>query len=283
MKSSTLAIRLLLLTFAPLLSQCASAVRKDTRPLPATATSGTPASAKKEAAQVDAKKTSRTEASKSAAASDDLDEYAVVEIADPLEKINRGTFWLNDKLYLLIFRPISKGYEKVIPKPARKGIDNAYDNIKFPVRLVNHALQGKFKRVGRETEKFLLNTVVGVGGLIRVSDKVPMLAELPDQDTGLTFAKWGMGHGAYIVIPFLGPSSVRDGIGLLGDYAMNPVNFAIYWHDAPDWTLIPPSGNTLRALPSQLGAYDAAKNDAIDPYIAVRSAYVQFREEAVRK
>ena len=90
-----------------------------------------------------------------------------------------GVWWFLLKLYLLIFRPISKGYEKVVPKTARKGIDNAYDNIKFPVRLVNHALQGKFKRVGRETEKFLLNTVVGVGGLIRVSDKVPALAELP--------------------------------------------------------------------------------------------------------
>jgi phospholipid-binding lipoprotein MlaA len=281
MKSPTLVIRLLLLGLAPLLCQCASVARKDSKPLPATATKGTPAPAKANGAKGGS--TEVSDASLSATATDDLDEYAVVAIADPLERLNRGTFWLNDKLYLLIFRPISKGYEKVIPKPARKGIDNAYDNIKFPVRLVNHALQGKFKRVGRETEKFLLNTVVGVGGLIRVSDKVPVLAELPDQDTGATFAKWGMGHGAYIVIPFLGPSSVRDGIGLLGDYAMNPVNFAIYWHDAPDWTLIPPSGNTLRALPSQLGAYDAAKNDAIDPYIAVRSAYVQFREAAVKK
>jgi phospholipid-binding lipoprotein MlaA len=76
---------------------------------------------------------------------------------------------------------------------------------------------------------------------------------------------------------------VRDGVGLLGDYAMNPVNWAIYWHDAPDWTLIPPTVNTLRALPPQLEAYDSAKRDAIDPYISIRSAYVQFREEMVRK
>jgi phospholipid-binding lipoprotein MlaA len=281
MRSLTHFIRLLLAGLAPLLCQCTSVVRKDAKPLSVTATNGTPATAKANAAN--AGSTEVTDASHAAAATDDLDEYAVVEIADPFERINRGTFWVNDKLYLLIFRPISKGYEKVVPKPARRGIDNAYDNIKFPVRLVNHVLQGKFKRVGRETEKFLLNTVVGVGGLIRVSDKVPALAELPDQDTGATFAKWGMGHGAYVVIPFLGPSSVRDGIGLLGDYAMNPVNWAIYWHDAPDWTIIPPSGHTLRALPSQLGAYDAAKSDAIDPYIAVRSAYVQFREAAVRK
>jgi phospholipid-binding lipoprotein MlaA len=281
MKSPAHVIRLLLLGLAPLLCQCTSVVRKDAKPLAVTAKNEAPTTTNASAAKSDSTKVS--DASQPAAATDDLDEYAVVEIADPLERLNRGTFWLNDKLYLLIFRPISKGYEKVIPKPARRGIDNAYDNIKFPVRLVNHALQGQFKRVGRETEKFLLNTVVGVGGLIRVSDKVPVLAELPDQDTGATFAKWGMGHGAYIVIPFLGPSSVRDGIGLLGDYALNPVNFAIYWHDAPDWTLIPPSGNTLRALPSQLGAYDSAKSDAVDPYIAIRIAYVQFSEAAVKK
>jgi phospholipid-binding lipoprotein MlaA len=152
------------------------------------------------------------------------------------------------------------------------------------VRFVNHALQGNFKRSGKETEKFLLNTIVGLGGTIRVSDKFPSLAELPDADTGMTFAKWGMGHGAYLVLPLLGPSSVRDGTGLIADYALNPVNWGIFWGgDDHDWTMIPPYANTLRALPSSLELYDSAKRDAIDPYISIRSAYVQFREEALRK
>ena len=216
-------------------------------------------------------------------ATDDLEEYAATEIADPLEGLNRATFWLNDKLYLVIFRPISKGYEKVLPKRARNGIHNAYENVKFPVRVVNWALQGKFKHVGLETEKFLLNTVAGVGGLYRMSDKVEVLAALPDQDTGKTFAKWGMGHGAYIVVPFLGPSSVRDGVGLVGDYALNPVNWGAFWGGEHDWTMIPPAGNTLRSMPAQLEIYDNAKADAIDPYIAIRSAYVQYRDEQVKK
>ena len=207
----------------------------------------------------------------------------MVEIADPVEGLNRATFWLNDKLYLVIFRPLSKGYEKVLPKPARKGINNAFENVKFPVRLVNCARQGKIKRAGLETEKFLVNTVGGLGGLIRLSDKVASLADLPEEDTGKTFAKWGMGHGAYLVIPFLGPSSVRDGVGLIGDYALNPVNWGVFWSGKHDWTMIPPSANTLRALPVQLGTYDDAKKDAIDPYIAIRSAYVQFRDESVKK
>lgn len=272
MKTRLPFLRLFLLVIAPLLSQCASMARKDIG-LPV---AGVTAPGK---ANTDPAKKPAVDA----AATDDLDEYAVVEIADPLERLNRATFWCNDKLYLVIFRPISKGYEKVLPKRARKGIDNAFQNVKFPVRLVNNALQGNFKRVGLETEKFLLNTVVGLGGLIRVSDRFDSLADLPAQDTGLTFAKWGMGHGAYIVIPFLGPSSVRDGVGLIGDYAMNPVNWGIYWNGDHDWTMIPPSANTLRALPDSLETYDDAKLNAVDPYIAIRSAYVQFRDEAVKK
>jgi phospholipid-binding lipoprotein MlaA len=119
--------------------------------------------------------------------------------------------------------------------------------------------------------------------LIRVSDKFPKLAELPDEDTGKTFAKWGMGHGFYLVIPFMGPSSLRDGVGLIGDYAMNPVNWGVFWSGSHDWTAIPPAMNTLRALPGQLALYDETKRDAIDPYLAVRSGYVQFRAASVKK
>jgi len=214
---------------------------------------------------------------------DDLDEYSVVEISDPLEGLNRGVFWVNDKLYLVLCRPLSKGYEKLLPQRARNGIFNALENLKYPVRLVNSLLTGKVDRAGLHTGKFLLNTVAGVGGLVRVSDRYPKLAELPEEDTGKTFAKWGMGHGPYIVIPFLGPSSLRDGIGLTADYALTPTNWGIYWYGKYDWTGIPPSVNTLRMLPSQLAIYDEAVRDGIDPYIAVRSGYVQFRDDAVTK
>lgn len=256
-------LRLALVAALPLLSQCTSSARKSSA-----AASIIPAA---------------KEAATKAEPKDDLEEYDVVEIHDPLEKLNRGTFWLNDKLYLVIFRPISKGYEAITPKRLRKGIYNAFENVKFPVRLVNSLLQGKVKGAGLQTEKFLVDTVAGLGGMIRVSDKIDSLANLPDEDTGKTFARWGMGHGAYLVLPFLGPSSLRDGVGLAGDYAMNPVNWGYFWNGEHDWTLIPPYANTLRALPVQLSTYDDAKRDAIDPYISIRAAYVQFREEAVKK
>lgn len=273
MKSLPRVLRLSLLALTPLFSQCSTTSPK---------TASTPEVAPSKAKEVNSKARASAGAAKSAA-NDDLDEYAGVEIADPLEKLNRGTFWFNDKLYLVLFRPISKGYETVLPKRARKGIDNAYENVKFPVRFVNSLLQGKVKGAGLQTGKFLVDTTAGIGGLIRVSKNIEALASLPDEDTGKTFARWGMGHGFYFVIPFLGPSSLRDGVGLVGDYAMNPVNWGIYWKGDHDWTMIPPSANTLRALPTQLGLYDDAKRDAIDAYIAIRSAYVQNRAEAVKK
>lgn len=218
---------------------------------------------------------------------DEHDDYAVVEVRDPLERLNRGTFWFNDKLYTVVVRPISKGYQFVFPRPVRKGIDNAFENVKFPVRFVNSALQGKFKRAGQETGKFFVNTVAGVGGVLNVSDKIPSLANVPAEDTGQTFAVWGMGHGAYLVLPFFGPSSLRDGVGMAGDYVLNPVNWGIFYHGGHDWehdwTMIPPAANTLRSAPALLDLYDAATKDAVDPYISTRSAFIQAREDAAKK
>lgn len=274
MKMRPFIVGLILAIGVPLMTQCASTAKSRA--------SGGRSSGGDELSVVSATQVkSKTKAP--TATVDDLDEYSIVQVADPLERLNRVSFWCNDKMYLIVFRPLSKGYETVIPKRIRNGIFNAFENAKFPVRLGNSMLQGNFKRMSLHTEKFLLNTVGGLGGLIRVSDKFPELAGLPEDDTGKTFAKWGMGHGFYLVIPFLGPSSLRDGVGLIGDYAMNPVNWGIFWSGDHDWTAIPPAVNTLRALPFQIALYDETKRDAIDPYLAVRSGYIQFRAESVKK
>lgn len=220
---------------------------------------------------------------------DDLDEYATTTaaVSDPLEPLNRGTFWVNDKLYTFILRPISKGYELILPRPVRKGIDNAFENVKYPVRVVNCTLQGKFKRAGQETGKFVVNSIAGVGGIFRPAEKISVLANLPDEDTGQTFTKWGVPPGPYLVLPVLGPSNFRDTLGLAGDYALNPVNWPyLYWYGSRskhDWVVAPPSANTLRSLPTQLDKYDTVTKDAIDPYLAARSSYVQNRAEAAKK
>lgn len=214
---------------------------------------------------------------------DDLDEYShVATIADPAEPVNRGTFWLNHQLYNYVLRPFSKAYEFVLPSPAREAIHNVFDNVEYPVRVVNHALQFEFKRADLETRKFVVNSVAGVGGILRVSDRIPELANVPSADTGQTFAKWGIGHGAYVVLPVLGPRSLRDTVGMAGDYALNPVSWLAYG-GVTGATAVAISGpNAARNMNSRMNLYDAATQNAIDPYIAVRTGYIQYREQAAK-
>jgi phospholipid-binding lipoprotein MlaA len=223
------------------------------------------------------------------AAADDLDEYDAVVVSDPLEPLNRATFMLNDGIYTVLLRPVSTGYEYAVPEFARTGLTNAFENVKFPVRFVNHTLQGKFGRAGRETGKFLVNSTLGVAGFMRAAERFPAVADLPAADTGQTFAKWGIGHGPYLVLPILGPSSVRDTVGYAGDYALNPVNWVgfIYcgyeFFCPPSWPIVFPAVNTLQALPGSLATLDAATENALDRYIAARTAYIQYRAAVAAK
>jgi phospholipid-binding lipoprotein MlaA len=212
----------------------------------------------------------------------DLEEYDVALVPDPLEPVNRVTFWLNHQVYRFVLRPISKGYEKIVPTPVRKGIHNAYENVKFPVRLVNNALQGNFTRARQELEKFLINSSIGVGGIIKQSDRIPALAEVPRTDTGSTFAKWGVTSGPYLVIPLLGPSTFRDTVGLVGDAALNPVSWVTIM-TGEFWVVLFPYTNTLRSLPDQFSTYDSVTETALDRYLAARSAYIQYRKQAASR
>lgn len=273
MKYHVFTLRLLLLAATPLLTDCSTPpAQPAAKPTAEAAVKG------------------KARAADKAAKGDDgeVDEYATAsDISDPLEKLNRGTFWVNDQLYTFLLRPISKGYELILPRPVRKGIDNAFENVKYPVRVVNCTLQGKFKRAGQETGKFVVNTVGGVGGIFRPAESIPALANLPEEDTAQTFGQWGIPNGPYLVLPLLGPSSVRDAVGLVGDYALNPVNWPyLYWYGSRskhDWVIVPPLSNTLRSTPGQIDRYDTITKDAVDPYLSARSAYSQNRAEAIKK
>jgi phospholipid-binding lipoprotein MlaA len=280
MKQHTTTLRLLLLAVSPLLTDCSmTAARKATQPMALAETATVAPKGKGTAAAA--------KAGPAKAGDDEVDEYAAKsDIFDPLQGVNRAIFFLNDKIYTLVFRPIGKGYNFILPRPVRKGIDNVFENVKYPVRVVNCTLQGKFKRAGQETAKFAVNTVGGVGGIFRPAEKIPVLANLPDEDTGQTLAKWGIPHGAYIVLPLLGPCSLRDTVGLAGDYALNPVNWPyLYWYGNRSkhaWTVAPPSANSLRSIPTQIDKYDTITKDAVDPYLSARSAYSQSRDEAAK-
>jgi phospholipid-binding lipoprotein MlaA len=216
-----------------------------------------------------------------------LDQYSgVIRIADPLEPLNRATFWINDQIYRYILRPASKAYDTVLPSKVRTGVYNIFDNLEFPIRFVNDNLQFKFKRAGQETQKFLINTTAGVGGIMRVSDRFPSLAEVPPADTGQTFAKWGLSHGFYLVIPVVGPRSLRDTIGLVSDYALYPVTwvtFGAFGGLSGASTYAVSSPDTARTLHGKFSSYDAITSVAVDRYVAVRSAYIQRMQQAAAK
>jgi phospholipid-binding lipoprotein MlaA len=197
--------------------------------------------------------------------------------------VNRGLFWVNHQLYTFVLRPVSKVYTTVVPKPVRNVVHNVYENVEYPVRVVNHVLQGKFDRADLETRKFVVNTVGGLGGIIKLSDRFPSLVDIPSADTGQTFAKWGIGHGPYIVLPVIGPRSARDTVGMAGDYALNPISWLPFGPIAEGVSLAISAPNGVRNLNNRMEVYDASTKDAIDPYIAVRSGYVQYRDNAAKK
>jgi len=216
-------------------------------------------------------------------ADDSWDDSADVAVSDPIEPVNRGSFWLNHQIYQFVLKPVSETYKFLFPETVRRGIFNAYDNVRFPVRLVNHTLQARFDRAALETGKFLVNTTVGVGGVMTPADKFPALAGVPKADTGQTLAKWGLGHGAYLVVPVVGPSSARDLVGLAGDTALNPVSWLGVVFGGAAWTLAVTTPAGVRSLPDQMDQYDTVTKAALDRYLAARTAYIQHRNAVTKR
>jgi phospholipid-binding lipoprotein MlaA len=221
------------------------------------------------------------------AAGEEPDEYATALVSDPLESVNRAIFKFNDGFYTHLLRPFARGYERVVPSPVRRGLGNFFDNIKFPVRFASCVLQAKAGRAARETGKFVLNSTVGVGGLVRVSDNVPALRAVPAEDIGLTLGVWGFGSGPYLVLPFLGPSSIRDTVGLAGNAVLNPVNWSATKGEIKGYNLTWRWGTQAldfaNSSPDMLRTYDSFKRAALDPYVSVRNGYLQYRDAAVKK
>ena len=207
---------------------------------------------------------------------------------DPLQRFNRTIFAFNDSLYTYALGPFAHGYVLIVPRPVRTGISNFFDNLGFPVRFINCVLQGKFTRSAQETGKFVLNSTAGVGGLIRVSDHVPSLADVPAEDFGQTLGVWGIPPGPYIVIPVLGPSDCRDLVGFVGDYALYPLDWyplgIIHHSFVSDAVLIALSATRyVGGLPKAIDTYDQMKSAAVDPYIAIRDGYLSYRAAQIKK
>jgi phospholipid-binding lipoprotein MlaA len=201
-----------------------------------------------------------------------------VRIADPLEPWNRAMFVFNDKCYFWVLKPVAQGYKAVMPEPFRRGIKNFFYNVGMPVRLVNCLLQGKGKGAAGEAGRFLYNTTVGVLGFGNPAAPHPFLN--PDaEDFGQTLGKYGIGHGIYIVWPFLGPSSIRDTVGLGGDYFLTPATYV----EPVEASSGIKAGEKVNQVSFQIGDYETFKAAALEPYTSARNAYLQYRKGKVEK
>jgi phospholipid-binding lipoprotein MlaA len=201
-----------------------------------------------------------------------------VEIADPLELVNRATHQFNDKLYFWALKPVAQGYKAVLPEPARVGVKNFFANLGFPARFLSCLLQADFSGAGTEAGRFTINTVWGLGGLLDPSSGKELNLQKQDTDLGQTLGVWGLGQGFYIVWPALGPSSLRDTTSIAGDYYLYPVSYIYPWYS---WLGVR-AYEEINDASLRIGDYEALKNAAIDPYVAFRDAYAQYRFQGIK-
>ena len=210
-------------------------------------------------------------------------EEEVGTIPDPIEPVNRAFFIFNDKLYFWVLKPVASGYKTVAPEVVRVSVRNFFSHLTTPVRLVNCLLQADVKCAGTETARFFLNTAIGFAGFFD-SAKTGFNLEKQDRDFGQTLGRWGMGPVFYIDLPILGPSSLRDGLGYAVDLSFDPRTYLGFYFatvgyiDTGGWVL-----DKINEASLTLGEYEDLKKAALDPYIALREAYHQYRQSKIRK
>jgi phospholipid-binding lipoprotein MlaA len=198
---------------------------------------------------------------------------------DPIEPVNRGIFWFNDQLDVYVLEPISRGYRDYVPKPVRTGVNNFFLNLRYPSYLVSDIIQGKFEQVLDHTGRFLINSTVGIGGLIDFAKDWG----LPDheEDFGLALAYHGVPAGPYLVVPLIGPSNVRDGVGRIVDAFLDPIGWVAYTNVSGGTKLaVAATALGMRTVNTRAGllqAIEAAKEGSVDYYLFVQGAYYQNR------
>jgi len=194
---------------------------------------------------------------------------------DPLESFNRAMYGFNDTLDRTVLKPVAQGYNAVLPAPVNKGVSNFFSNIDDVVVLFNDILQLKFDQTLHDGARIFFNTTIGLLGIFDVASGM----DLPkhDEDFGQTLGYWGVDTGAYIVWPFFGPSNVRDTVGLIGDAYVNPLYDVEPRGDRTALVVV----DVIDRRAGLLSASKILEEAALDPYLFVRDAYLQRRENLV--
>ncbi|BCX81670.1 phospholipid-binding lipoprotein MlaA [Methylomarinovum caldicuralii] len=190
---------------------------------------------------------------------------------DPLEPVNRKVQAFNDTLDDYLMKPLARGYQWVTPDFVDQGVTNFFGNVKDIAVTANDLLQFKFKQSGQDAARFLVNTTVGVAGLIDVASEIGL--EKHDEDFGQTLGVWGLPPGPYLVLPFLGPTTPRDGVGSVADGFMNPIAYTIFPVKVGLFGL-----RTVDYRADNLSSTEILDQAALDRYAFIRNAYLQRRE-----
>lgn len=205
---------------------------------------------------------------------------ADILISDPFEGFNRGVFWVNDKLYVYVLKPVAKGY-RVFPRPVRTSVGNFFSNLSSPISIVNSLLQLKFGDTSRGLSRLVVNTTLGLGGLFDPADKYLHIPK-KKEDFGQTLGYYGVGQGPYLVLPLFGPSSLRDATGSVADMFCDPMTYA-----AKNMTKAQYFGlkgfEVVNYLSLDDDSYEKIKRDSLDPYLFMRAAYAQYRLAKVKE
>jgi phospholipid-binding lipoprotein MlaA len=195
---------------------------------------------------------------------------------DPLEGLNRTVYKFNDVVDNVALKPVAKGYQAVAPTPVQTGVNNFFKNIRDVVTLVNELFQFKFKQAANTTGRVALNTTVGVLGIFDVHSKAGGVRTR--EDFGQTLGYYGLDSGAYLVLPIIGPSSTRDGVGFITDAMFfDPVS---YIHDVPTRNIT----TAVLIIDKRAELLDDTdiRDKAFDPYAFMRDSYMQYRENQVK-
>jgi phospholipid-binding lipoprotein MlaA len=200
---------------------------------------------------------------------------AAREISDPIEPVNRGIFWFNDQADVYVLEPAARGWNYVLPNRMQSAIANFFDNVRFPVVMINNLLQAKFVDAASDTGRFVINTTLGVAGFFDPATDFGL--ERSDEDFGQTLGYWGVPPGPYLVVPLLGPTNLRDGVGRLVDTAT-----AVYpLFAAFEYTIGATVTNSLNFRSQVIKQVRDAKRAALDYYVFMRDAYDQNRQARV--
>ncbi len=207
------------------------------------------------------------------------DEAQIEVIPDPWEPMNAKVFSFNRHVDRFVLKPMATGYDWLLPDPVEEAIGRAISNIRFVPRTVNDLLQWKWKNAGIEVGRFVVNSTVGVAGLFDVAGDYLGLKPVPAEDFGQTLAMHGVQPGAYLVLPFLPPTTVRDGIGMVGDILLDPLNYFLPF--LPQASVR--ATEIVNERSQNLERYEGVEVATLDMYGAVREAYAQKRSQAIRE